>query len=266
MATFGGRAASLDQHHSGEDEKLFAAAAERNKEPIWTELQSRLPKSGGLVLEVASGTGQHLAFFAESLLKSSSSSSSSSSSALGLVFLPTEADRSSLPSIRAHSRGLPNVLPPRLLDVESDPPESWPRGENGEASSSSPSPSSPSFSSSSTTTTPFAAIYAANLTHISPFAATLGLFAGAGKLLEPGGALFLYGPFARRGKGPQMPSDAAFDATLRARDSRWGYRDVEEELVPAAKDKGGLALEEVVEMPANNFLLVFRKEKEKNDE
>ena len=62
-----------------------------------------------------------------------------------------------------------------------------------------------------------------------------------------------------------MPSDAAFDATLRARDSRWGYRDVEEELVPAAKDKGGLALEEVVEMPANNFLRVFRKEKEKND-
>ena len=260
---FGRKAASLDQHRSSsESDKLFAAAAERNKAPILEVLKTRLPASG-LVLEVASGTGQHAAFFAEHFLRA----------APGLAFLPTEADQSSLPSIRAHAAGLGNVLAPRILDVGRDAPESWPRGEGDEGarsategpfqpppSSSSSSPSPSPSSSSSSPSRPYSAIYCANLTHISPFEATLGLFRGAGALLKPGSALFLYGPFAVGGK-PATPSDAAFDSSLRARDPRWGYRDIDAELAPAAAESG-LVLEEKVEMPANNFLLVFRKEGE----
>lgn len=249
-ANFGRAASSLDVHHS-ESDKLFAAAAERNKAPILEVLRERLPRSG-IVLEVASGTGQHAAFFAKSLMRASP----------GLAFLPTEADASSLPSIRAHAAGMPNVLAPRVLDVERDAPGSWPREAAEEAveeaaTARTTSSSSPSPSPSSSSSTPYSAIYCANLTHISPFAATLGLFRGAGALLEPNSALFLYGPFAVGGK-PATPSDAAFDASLRARDSRWGYRDIEAELVPAAR-ASGLMLEEKVNMPANNFLCVFRK-------
>ena len=260
-ANLAGRAAaSLDQHRSSstESDKLFAAAAERNKAPILEVLKARLPESG-LVLEVASGTGQHVAFFAEHFLRHRAASA-----APGLVFLPTEADRSSLPSIRAHAAGLGNVLAPRVLDVGRDAPESWPRAaaeeeekrEARSAATASPSCPSPSPSSSSSRP-PYSAVYCANLTHISPFEATLGLFKGAGALLKPKGALFLYGPFDVGGR-PATPSDAAFDASLRARDPRWGYRDIETELVPAAAENG-LVLEEKVEMPANNFMLVFRK-------
>lgn len=248
----GRTATSLDQHlSSSESDKFFAAAAERNKAPIFEALRDRLPRSG-LVLEVAAGTGQHAAFFAGNLAHASPA----------LRWLPTEADPSSLPSIRAHTAGMPNVLAPRVLDVERDPPESWPReAAAGEAaagaSATTASASSPPSSSSSPT--PHSAIYCANLTHISPFAATVGLLRGAGSLLTPNGALFLYGPFAVGGR-PATPSDAAFDASLRTRDSRWGYRDIEGELEPAAKESG-LVLEEKVDMPANNFLLVFHKKK-----
>ena len=264
-ANAGRAATSLDQHRSSSDDKLFAAAAERNKAPILEVLRTRLPESG-LVLEVASGTGQHVSHFAEHFLRASP----------GLLFLPTEADESSLPSIRAHAAGMRNVLTPRVLDVARDAPESWPRGgqeEGGSRATSGPSsfsgPSSsspPSSSSSEKKKRPYAAIYCANLTHISPFSATLGLFRGAGLLLEEpegrrggGGALFLYGPFAVGGR-PATPSDLAFDASLRAREPSWGYRDIEAELVPAAAESG-LVLEERVAMPANNWLLVFRKKR-----
>ena len=245
-STEGRAATSLDQH-SLEGDKLFAAAAERNKAPILDVLRARLPESG-LVLEVASGTGQHVAFFAENLLRALP----------GLRFLPTEADESSLPSIRAHAAGMGNVLAPRVLDVGRDAPESWPRGEEEEVEEAEEEEKEEEKPSSSKEP-PYTAIYCANLTHISPFAATLGLLGGAGTLLKPEGVLLLYGPFAIGGK-PATPSDLAFDAGLRARDRRWGYRDIDTELVPAAKESG-LVLEEKVEMPANNFLLVFRKKR-----
>lgn len=236
--TCGRAAASLDQHHSSsESDKLFAAAADRNKAPILEVLKTRLPEAG-LILEVAAGTGQHAAFFAEHFLETSP----------GLAFLPTEADESSLPSIRAHAAGLGNVLPPRVLDVARDAPESWPRGGNGKEEEGEEDER------------PYAAVYCANLTHISPFEATRGLFRGCGALLRPGSALFLYGPFAVGGR-PATPSDAAFDGSLRARNPAWGYRDIDAELAPAAAESG-LVLEERVAMPANNFLLVFRKKKE----
>ncbi|RTR06333.1 DUF938 domain-containing protein [Halomonas nitroreducens] len=99
------------------------------------------------------------------------------------------------------------------------------------------------------------AIVAINLLHIAPWAVTEALMAKAPARLERGGVLFLYGPFRRAG-AHTAPSNAAFDAELRARDPRWGVRDLE--AVTAEARHRGLDLERVVAMPANNLSLVYR--------
>ena len=92
--------------------------------------------------------------------------------------------------------------------------------------------------------------------HIAPWRATEGLFAGAARLLGSGGVLFLYGPY-RRGGVHTAPSNAAFDADLRARDPQWGVRDLED--VAALGAAAGLGAPEIVPMPANNLSVVFRR-------
>ncbi|MDI4636861.1 MULTISPECIES: DUF938 domain-containing protein [Halomonadaceae] len=100
------------------------------------------------------------------------------------------------------------------------------------------------------------ALVAINLVHISPWAVTEALMAEAGVRLPSGGLLFLYGPYRRDGQHT-APSNEAFDASLRTRDPRWGIRDLEAVLACARSE--GLALEKVVEMPANNLSVVLRK-------
>jgi SAM-dependent methyltransferase len=100
------------------------------------------------------------------------------------------------------------------------------------------------------------AVLCINMVHISPWAATLGLLAGAARLLPSGGPLILYGPY-RRGEVETAESNEAFDRSLKARNPDWGLRDLEE--VAAAAKAAGLVLERVVEMPANNLTVVFRK-------
>ena len=95
-----------------------------------------------------------------------------------------------------------------------------------------------------------------NMTHISPWEATLGLMDGAGKTLRAGGLLYLYGPFLRD-EVETAPSNLAFNASLNARDAHWGLRRVED--VIAAAEGQGLTLDQLVEMPANNLSLLFRK-------
>jgi hypothetical protein len=95
-----------------------------------------------------------------------------------------------------------------------------------------------------------------NMVHIAPWEAALGLVAGAGRLLGPGGILFFYGPFMLSGRHTAA-SNAAFDADLKRRDPCWGVRDVDELVSEAAPY--GLELREVVNMPANNLSLVFVK-------
>ena len=94
------------------------------------------------------------------------------------------------------------------------------------------------------------------LVHISPWEATVGLIAGAARLLAPGAPLYLYGPYSRVGV-PTAPSNEAFDQSLKARDPRWGLRELEE--VTALAHERGFALERVVEMPANNLSVVLRR-------
>lgn len=100
-------------------------------------------------------------------------------------------------------------------------------------------------------------IFNANLIHIAPWSVAEALFRGAGRVLRPEGLLFLYGPF-RIGGRHTAPSNAAFDADLRRRNPEWGVRDLER-VVELARE-AGLRLLETNDMPANNLLIVFRRE------
>jgi hypothetical protein len=92
------------------------------------------------------------------------------------------------------------------------------------------------------------------MVHISPWAATQGLMRGAGRLLAPGGPLFLYGPYFEADV-ETAPSNLAFDASLRARNPAWGVRHLDD--VARLASEHGLHLAERVAMPANNLTLVF---------
>lgn len=170
----------------------------------------------GTVLEIASGTGQHACYFARRLPE--------------LTFLPTEVSpalRDTL-NLRRMAEGSPNLLPPEILNVTQ---ADWPlaRAE---------------------------VILCVNMVHISPWAATLGLFAGAGRILSPEGFLLTYGPYRFAGV-PLAPSNEAFDASLRAQNPQWGTRAVADLEVVAASHN--LVLAEVYPMPANNHTLIFRR-------
>jgi hypothetical protein len=92
--------------------------------------------------------------------------------------------------------------------------------------------------------------------HIAPWSATTALFEGAARVLAPAGVLFLYGPFKRGGQHTPE-SNQRFDERLRAEDSRWGVRDLED--VERVAMAAGFGPAEVVPMPANNLSLVFRR-------
>jgi SAM-dependent methyltransferase len=196
-----------------DDPRRFAPATERNRAPILEALRRVLPPSG-LVLEVASGTGEHCAFFAAALP--------------GLEWQPTDPDAEGRASIDAWCAGLANVRPALALDAAA---EGWQvaRAE---------------------------AVLCVNMIHIAPWAATVGLMRGAGRVLGAGAPLVLYGPYRRDGV-TTAESNEEFDRSLRARDARWGLRRLEEVAAEAARN--GFGAPEVMEMPANNLTVVFRR-------
>lgn len=176
----------------------------------------RVLPPAGTVLEIASGTGEHAVYFAAALPH--------------LTWQPSDQDEQALRSIAAHRAmsGLANVLAPLVLDAAA--PE-WPIGQAD-------------------------AVVAINMVHISPWQATQGLIAGAGRVLSPGGVLYLYGAY-RENDGYTAPSNAAFDADLRRRNPDWGVRDLEK--VAELAGAHGLELAERIPMPANNLSLVFHR-------
>ncbi len=196
--------------------RAYSPATARNRGPILTVLERVLP-SRGLVLELASGTGEHAAFFAQALPS--------------LTWQPTDKDDRGFASIEAHRvfAGAPNLLPPIVLDVTAG---TWPVARAD-------------------------AIVCINMIHISPWAATEGLMAGAGRTLVAGSVLYLYGPYKRNGEHT-AESNRRFDADLQARDPRWGVRDMDD--VTALAAHHGMRRTEIVEMPANNLSLVFVRE------
>jgi SAM-dependent methyltransferase len=175
----------------------------------------RVLPARGTVLEIASGSGEHAVYFAAALPE--------------ITWQPTDRDADELRSIAAYRTAaqLPNLLPPLELDAAAS---RWPMVRAD-------------------------AVVSINMIHIAPWTAAEGLMAGAGRVLAPGGLLYLYGPFKENGRHT-APSNAAFDASLKARDSEWGVRDVAE--VSDLAGRHGLVLVERVVMPANNLSLVFR--------
>jgi ubiquinone/menaquinone biosynthesis C-methylase UbiE len=192
-------------------------AAERNKHPILEVLQRVLPQEGGTLLEIASGTGQHCTHFARALPT--------------WRIQPTDPDPEALVSVRAwiEDSGVTNVELPVALDVMH---EEWPIQYVD-------------------------AIFNSNMIHIAPWAATLHLFDGAARLLQPGSPLVMYGPYKRDGKF-SGPADVEFDESLKSRNPEWGLRDLEA-VVDEARQRG-LVVEDVVDMPANNFTVIYRRE------
>jgi hypothetical protein len=197
------------------DARRHAPATARNREAILAVLKRVLPPAG-VVLEIASGTGEHAAYFAPRCP--------------ALEWQPSDADPDNLASIAAWAAaaGAANIRPPLALDVGA---ADW--GVDGAD-----------------------AMLCVNMIHIAPWAATAALMAGAARLLPAGAPLCLYGPYKRAGRHT-APSNAAFDADLRRRDPAWGVRDLDD--VARVADGRGLALAEVVEMPANNLSVVFRR-------
>jgi SAM-dependent methyltransferase len=197
------------------DGRWRAPSAERNRGPILEVLMRVLPPRG-LVLEIGSGTGEHVAHFAKALPQ--------------LTWQPSEPDATFRDSIALWVRHeqLGNVREPLALDVRERP---WPVDAAD-------------------------AVVCINVIHVSPWATTLDLLAGAQDILPAGGVLYCYGPYRRHGRHT-APSNEAFDAKLRAYDPAWGLRDIEQ--ISAAADRVGMDLAEVVDMPANNFSLALRK-------
>lgn len=198
-----------------DDPRRVAPACARNREPILAVLKKILP-GRGLALEVASGSGEHVQFFAQNFP--------------GLTFQPTDVDAAARASIDAWTarEGRKNVLPAKPLDASRPP---WPLSQAD-------------------------AILCVNMTHISPFAATEGLFRQAYELLSPGAPLYVYGPFWRAGVAP-APSNLAFDESLRAQNPAWGLRDVAQ--LAALAEENDFSTPEIIEMPANNLSLIFRR-------
>lgn len=210
------------------DGRLKAPAFERNHEAIWEAISGLLNERSGDVLELGSGTGQHAASFARRTPR--------------LTWWPSDIYDSHLASIEAWRRheALANLRAPQRIDL-TDPGWTW-AGENG-------------------TGGPLAAMLCVNVLHISPWAVARSLIAGAGRYLEAGGRLIVYGPFMRDGEHT-APSNAAFDASLRAENPDWGVRDVADLRSVAAAN--GLALDQIVPMPANNTVLVFARAERQN--
>jgi cyclopropane fatty-acyl-phospholipid synthase-like methyltransferase len=198
--------------------RMHSPSAARNRDPIRETFLALMPHQGTIV-EIGSGTGEHAVHIA---------------AAAPLLFWrpgdPDAASRASIAAWTAHL-GLQNVDAPHAVDVTKPGWETAFGAADG--------------------------VVSINMIHIAPFAAAEGLIAGASQLLKPSGRLFLYGPFSREGV-QTAPSNAEFDAALKARDPGWGVRDLDRDIVPLA-EKTGFALVAVVPMPANNLSVAFQK-------
>jgi SAM-dependent methyltransferase len=173
----------------------FSPAADRNKQPILNVLRDALPERG-TALEIASGTGQHVAWFAAALPQ--------------WTWQPTDAMPVAMESISAHvaEQGLGNVRPPLVLDVMASV---WLPGD-----------------------AKFDLIYCANMLHISPWATCAALMQGAALHLAPGGVLVTYGPYLEDGV-PTSEGNLSFDQSLRTQDPAWGIRRKEDVAQEAAR-------------------------------
>jgi len=216
-----------------------APAALRNREPIADVLSRWLPDTG-LVLEIASGTGEHAVYFAERFPQ--------------LTWQPSDVHADALTSIVAwrEAARLPNIREPIIIDASSP---DW-TIERADTILSIKMPSDSCDTSKTPENSGIDVVLNLNMVHISPWSAAIGLLNGAARVLKRGGALILYGPWLK-GDIETAPTNLVFDRQLRELDPEWGLRRVED--FEAEALARGFALEQVRQMPANNLMLLFRK-------
>jgi hypothetical protein len=197
------------------DARRYAPATLRNRDHILPILRKELPTKG-TVLEIASGSGEHIVYFANALPN--------------LRWVPSDPDLVALASITAHlaDASLANVYPPVIIDAAA---EQWPEVHCD-------------------------AVLCINMIHISPWSATVGLFAHATNLLRAGAPVIIYGPFIEEGL-KTADSNMEFDQSLRDRNVDWGLRHVSAiDSVAAAQD---FVRTRRIAMPANNLMLIWRR-------
>jgi SAM-dependent methyltransferase len=202
------------------DGRLDAPAFHRNHAPILEALRRLLAGRSGDVLEIGSGTGQHAVEFCRALPD--------------LTWWPSDHLESHMRSIaawRVHAK-LENLQAPTQLDASA---ADWRLAARGLPNR-------------------FMAMFCANVVHIAPWAVAEGIFAAAARHLAPDGRLLLYGPFRREGVH-NSPGNEKFDEGLRRDNPEWGVRDTAD--LKALGAANGLRLADLIEMPANNAVLVF---------
>lgn len=217
-----GQPVALERRPASEDGRRFSPSTGRNKDVV-REAYLQLMPVRGRVLEIASGTGEHGAHI--------------SAAAPDLEWTYSDIDPDSRASQSAWRHHAPQQKLRGPLTVDTTAPD-W-----GEAEHSAP----------------WDGVFCANMIHIAPFEAAIGLLTGAARLLVPNGRLMLYGPFARN--RVIADSNDRFSQDLKRRDARWSVRDLDVDIVPRARELG-LHLASVVEMPANNLSVVFERRSE----
>ena len=201
------------------DARLDYPATSRNQKAILDVLKGALPTSG-TVLEVASGSGQHITYFAQQMPQ--------------LKWQPSDPEfvaRASINAWRIELGVSGSVHPALNLDARVD---IW------------------SFAHIKDLN----AVISINMIHISPWEACLGLLKNASHILSPGGVLYLYGPF-KIGGVHTAQSNADFDLSLQSQDQSWGVRNLDDVAEVALNQK--FQLMKTVQMPANNLSVIFHK-------
>ncbi|MDT4331777.1 DUF938 domain-containing protein [Methylomonas sp. MS20] len=200
--------------------EYVAWAGNRNREPILGVLKEKLPKDKGRVLEMASGSGMHINFFAPHFDH--------------LHFHPTDKDREVFDNIKQFTvdHGNDNIADPVHLDL-TDPDTWFNPGAKGS----------------------FDAIFCINIFQVAPISIADGMMECASHLLDNQGILLIYGPFRVEGTFT-TDSNKVFHETLSSAGvSEWGLKDVAD--LRAAAERHGMELKEQIDMPANNFSLIF---------
>ena len=198
-----------------------AWAGNRNKEPILAVLKQKLPKTAGHVLEFASGSGMHIHFFAPHFKH--------------LQLYPSDREEETFANInklKAETNNS-NVANPIKLDLTL--PETWPNPKEQR----------------------FDAIFCINIFQVAPISIADGMMECASKLLNQAGLLLIYGPFQMEGRFPTSSNEEFHHMLRSAGMEEWGLKDMVD--LNQAAETHGLTLKEKINMPANNFCLIYGK-------
>lgn len=197
-----------------------AWAGRRKRDPILTVFKQIFPKSGN-VLELASGSGAHINYFAPHFLN--------------LRFQPSDYDLDMFDTIRKTKAERDNVNVSSPIQIDLTKPETWPSAADRR----------------------YDVIFVINLFQVAPVAIADGIAHIASKLLADGGFLAIYGPFKVDGKYTTASNEDFDKEILAAKVPEWGLKDVRD--IEKAANKHGLVLKRRIDMPANNFILLFGK-------